>query len=544
MILSLNRFLLASALVLFLFGCAQVIPPQGGARDTQPPQVVEMTPKNRSLNFEASSFYIEFDEFVQLNDVYNQLLISPPLEDRPQISIKRKGVLVEFDEELKPNTTYTFNFGEGVTDFTEGNPAEDLVFVFSTGDVLDSLGMQGIVTSAFTTEPQEGVKVMLYEGRDDSLPMKQKPYYFGITDEQGRYDVGYMKPGDYKVFALQEELSNYLYDSPEERIGFLDSLVSASVVDSSMKQVELRTFLEDSELQFIKEWTTDSVGFISIQLNRKPLNPEVEVLTIGADTSYAMEQLEGDSIYVWLTGQPTDEKIDLEISDNGEVLDTIRVTFENREIIPTTRNSLTPKLTAKATQPSEDDIFLATRTLVAAVDTSKIELLRDSIPMEFSIDEVDDSFSKVQLIADFEDDNQYKLELLPGAIVDYRGYQNDTTDFSFGTFSAKHFGNFSMTISGLQIDQGQGVLQLLKDDEVVEERMISGDGVFEYNRVLPGTYRMRIIFDENQNGKWDTGNYLEKKQPEYVVYLPKDIGVRSNWEIEMEWQLDDQNSDK
>jgi len=126
MIQSLSRFCFYFSIVAVLVGCAQVIPPQGGSRDTQPPQVIEMTPKNSTTNFSANSFYIEFDEFVQLNDVYNQLLVSPPLDNLPEISIKRKGVLLQFDEELKPNTTYTFNFGEGVTDFTEGNAAEDL----------------------------------------------------------------------------------------------------------------------------------------------------------------------------------------------------------------------------------------------------------------------------------------------------------------------------------------------------------------------------------------------------------------------------------
>jgi hypothetical protein len=537
MIQSLSRFCFYFSIVAVLVGCAQVIPPQGGSRDTQPPQVIEMTPKNSTTNFSANSFYIEFNEFVQLNDVYNQLLVSPPLDNLPEISIKRKGVLLQFDEELKPNTTYTFNFGEGVTDFTEGNAAEDLVYVFSTGDVLDSLGVKGKVTSAFTTKPQSDVKVMLYEQTGDSLPLKEKPYYFGLTDEQGLFKIGYMKPGEYKVFALQEQLANYLYDSPDERIAFLDSLVSSALVDSSMSQLKLRTFLEDSELQFIKESTTDSTGFISIKLNREPVNPQIDVLTLGVDSSYVLEELNGDSLYVWLTGVPTDEKVDLEVIDSGEVLDTLRVVFETREIIPTTVNSIELKLSAKTTQPSEDDIFIVSRTYLTQVDTSKIELLRDSVPMDFAVEEVDGSYSKMQLVADFEDDEQYSLQLLPGAVEDYRGYRNDTADFSFGTFGAKHFGNFTMTISGLEIEKGEGILQLVKDDKVVEEMIVTADGKFDYNRVLPGSYTMRIIFDENRNGKWDTGNYLEKIQPEGVVYLPKEIGVRSNWEIDMEWQL-------
>lgn len=523
-----------------LAGCAQVIPPSGGERDTTPPEVINTTPKNKSLNFKAKSFYIEFDEFVQLNDIYNQLLVSPPLEKNPVVTIKRKGVLVELDEELKPNTTYTFNFGSGVTDFNEGNPAEDLVYVFSTGPELDSLGVSGRVIDAYTTEPASGVKVMLYQSDVDSLPLTKKPYYFGLTGEMGEYQIGFMKGGDYKVFTLKEELSNYIYDAPTEKIGFLDSLITAQKIDSTMQRTDLRIFREASEEQFIDNYRTDSTGFLSISFKMQPEELAFNVLTLGVDTASVYEEFEGDSVYFWLTGEAPDEKIDLEIRDRDKVLDTLRIPFENREIVPKTKYSLELGISAGTTVKSEDEVYITSSAYLQYVDTSLISLQRDSVEMDFSIDRLDDSYSRLLVNADFEDDERYEMQLLPGAITDRIGFSNDTTTFSFGTFPADHYGSFLLNVTGFQIDSGKGILQLVKDDDnVVNEQIIKVDGEFSYKRIKPGSYRLRLIFDENDNGQWDTGNYNEKIQPEQVLFLPKEISVRSNWDLEMEWQIND-----
>ncbi|MEO0403275.1 MAG: Ig-like domain-containing protein, partial [Bacteroidota bacterium] len=200
--------------IICLCACAKVVPPDGGDVDKTPPNLILVSPPNYTTNFQSETIYLEFDEFVQLSDVYNQLVVSPPLEQRPEIRIKKKGVILELKELLKSNTTYTFNFGSGIGDLTENNSAEELVYVISTGDVLDSLRVDGLVRDAFTNEAVEGAKVMLYQSNEDSLPKTTKPFYFGLTKADGSFSIQNMAQGNYKTFILKEANNNYLFDDP------------------------------------------------------------------------------------------------------------------------------------------------------------------------------------------------------------------------------------------------------------------------------------------------------------------------------------------
>lgn len=224
------------ALALMLYACANVVSPTGGPRDEDPPVVVRSEPPNFSANFTGGEVRIYFDEFVELRNVRQQLMISPPLEKTPDFRVRGRSIVFDTGTDLRENTTYSFFLGDAIRDITEGNALPNFSFVFSTGDYVDSLSVRGKVLDAFTLEPVKDVLVMMYDRMPeeekliDSVPYLERPVYVAKTGAEGQFRIGNMREGDYLMFALVDNNANYLYDLPEEKIAFIDSLVRPEYV--------------------------------------------------------------------------------------------------------------------------------------------------------------------------------------------------------------------------------------------------------------------------------------------------------------------------
>ena len=234
MIIRLGRvfttIILVALLSLILQQCANPVMPKGGPKDEVPPRVVESKPANRSVNFKGKFIEITFDEFVKLSNTQKEVLISPPLNKNPEYRLRGKTLQIKFEEALVSNTTYTIFFGDAIGDLTENNPISGYSFVFSTGPVLDSMAIEGIVSNAFDLVAPEAVMVMLYDGAPDTIPVDSLPYllrpmYVARTDEAGHFRLANLKDTAYKIFALSDMNSNFLYDMPGEKIAFLDTLI-------------------------------------------------------------------------------------------------------------------------------------------------------------------------------------------------------------------------------------------------------------------------------------------------------------------------------
>ena len=211
--------------------CANAVAPTGGPKDNTPPRVVEAVPENQSINFNGKKIEITFDEYITLENANQNVLISPPLSEKPDIKLHNKTVVVKFKENLIPNTTYTINFGTAIKDLHEGNPFKDYIYSFSTGAFIDTLSIAGTILYAEDKKPVENTYVSLYASDHDnldSLPLSAKPDYITKTDKDGKFSLNGLADKKYLVFAIKDVNSNLYFDLPNEEVAFLDTLVPAS----------------------------------------------------------------------------------------------------------------------------------------------------------------------------------------------------------------------------------------------------------------------------------------------------------------------------
>ena len=264
-------FCLALLLTAFLAQrCANAVAPTGGPKDERPPKVVEAVPENRSINFIGKKIEITFDEYITLENANQNVMISPPLSEKPDIKLKNKTVVIKFKESLAANTTYTINFGSSIKDLHEGNQFKDYVYSFSTGDVIDTLSIAGKVLNAEDKKPVDGVYVSLYAAdRDnlDSLPMTTIPDYLTKTDKEGKFRLDGLADKKYLVFALKDANANLYFDLPNEEVAFLDTLVPASYPWTAPKPQPIDTTVIDSTLlrnDSVPVAVTDSLKELSL----------------------------------------------------------------------------------------------------------------------------------------------------------------------------------------------------------------------------------------------------------------------------------------
>ena len=277
-------FYLAMLLTAFLAQrCANAVAPTGGPKDDRPPVVVEAVPENHSVNFVGKKIEITFDEYITLENANQNVLISPPLTEKPDIKLKNKTVIVKFKEDLTPNTTYTINFGAAIKDLHEGNPFKDYVYSFSTGSHIDTLSIAGKLLEADDKKPVENAYVSLYAADHnnlDSLPLSAKPDYITKTDKEGIFRLNGLADKKYLIFALKDVNSNLFFDLPNEEVAFLDTLVPASYpwVAPTVHYLDSTTFdstriINDSTLYIAvdsAEISQDSLTFISDSLQTVP----------------------------------------------------------------------------------------------------------------------------------------------------------------------------------------------------------------------------------------------------------------------------------
>lgn len=533
-----------------LFSCARQGAPTGGPKDTTPPGIdtLHSTP-NFSTRFKPRQIELSFDEWITLTDANNQMVVSPPLAKRPEVTMRGKKVIVKFDEHeiLRDSTTYTINFGTSVKDYHEGNVAKDLRFVFSTGDFIDSLHLQGRIVDVATGDPVENVSVLLYDNVADTAFRKERPYYFSRTDKTGAFDIRNLRSGQFRLLALEDGDQNLRWDGETERIAFFDTLVQP--YDSSRRILSLRLFKNQSHFR-ITERNTSSYGQIRLKFSAP--TDSVELAPEPVDGLKLLPEKSVDSMVIWYDIQPSSawklrvnkDTLSLRALSREDFLKNHRVQFADdapqsasAKKIPAAQQAAPnapPPVKTITQNPARPLVFVFNFPIVG-LDSSKWELWVDSISTRsFSL--LTDTLSpkKVTLQTGWQGGKSYRLLALPGAVTDLWGQSNpDTLQRIIAVPPDKQLGGLNLTLENLTPGQ-QYVFQLLNGTALEEERVFVAESAkhkLAFAKLAVGTYSGRLVEDWNRNGRWDTGDYWKHRQPE-PVFNKKLDPLRANWEVE------------
>ncbi len=517
-------------MVLALWQCAKRGSPSGGPKDTTPPQLIRAEPESFTTNFKSTKIRLYFDELIKLEDVQNQLVVSPPFKNPAEITPMggpSKYIEVVIKDTLRENTTYTINFGQSIVDNNEGNPNSFLSYVFSTGDYLDSLTLSGAVKDAVNRKADEFISVMLYaidSTYSDSIIYKEPPLYITNTgDSLPLFELQNLKAGKYALFGLKDVNKNNMFDQGQDKIGFIEDTITIPTDSIYL----LNLFKEELNYKAsVPSLVAKNKIIFGYQGDHRDMT--IETLTSLPDsvTTTILKERDKDTLNYWFT--PTDlDSINFTVkNEKAQVLDTFTVKMRDLPL-----DSLKLTTSASGKFDFEDTFSVLANTPIAALDTSNISLMvSDSIPANYTY-ELDTLKNKVDFDFELEPNQKYSFSFLPGAITDFFEVQNDTLDYNLSTGSYADYGNLRIVLGG---DVTYPVIMQLTNEkgEVQREIKASESQIFEFNNLTPGKYVARVILDENGNGKLDTGNFLKKIQPESVSYYPGVIDVRANWEME------------
>lgn len=518
-------------IALLIYSCAQVVPLTGGDKDETPPKELKSTPENKSINFNSKTITIEFDEFIRLENLLQQLIVSPVMEKKPEISVKGKKLVIQLKEELLPNTTYSINFGNAIIDITENNPIPNYKYVFSTGIYIDSLSFSGSVVNAFELKTVEKIYVMLYDQFEDSLPMLKIPRYVAITDKEGVFSVTNIAKGTYKVFALYDINFNYKYDLPNEKIAFINEPV---LIDSSLNHQHLFLFEEKQDNQYVKKVEHKAFAKVVFYLNQPSENITISTNSKEKIRWYIEERNStNDTITHWLLNVGDIKEVEYYISEGKKHLDTTTITFIPATKFKDTTLSLQTNITASF--DLQKKLKIVTPRPISVFDASNVVLLEDSVPVDVLLEESSTTPRTYLLNYSFKENTKYVFQLPSGVFQDVLGLKNDTLISSFITKSESDYGKILLKLT--TNFQTPYILQLFKGSTLINERFLTSSSTITYDFLSPGDYQIHLIVDENNNKKWDTGDYIKKKQPEKMIHYQKPIKIRPNWDNEIIWNV-------
>lgn len=522
-------------IILLMGACAAQGVLTGGEKDDIPPKVIieESTP-DKSLNFKGRTFFLTFDEYVKVDDIFNQVIVSPPLVYNPKIVLRGKRMIFEFNEKevLRDSTTYTVQFGNAVKDITESNPAKDLRFVFSTGDIIDSLELSGTITSLDKNEPVADAWALLYDDPSDSTVYLSRPYYFGKSDKAGKFTIRNIKAGTYQMVALKDANNNYKYDNPTEQIGFRDSLIT---IEENIKGISLGVF-EEEKKRLIQDVDSIQKGRVNIKFSEPLIQPTFTVSNSnvrifrtwnGANITIFHQ---ADSLIAWklYVDQANGQKDSINI--RSYPLDTSMVqaplTVSSRGI-------------NNQTQHPDSLFYLMSGLPLTSIKSEGFSLFKDSVKLPLSAPILSEVPGTLLVFKPMATGN-YTLQIDSASLTDIYGRMNDSLlKISFTILDRSAFGNLKLEITGFNPDLNY-ILTLLKKDLIMAEWQHSGNELMirSFLSLLPDTYELKVTEDINRNGRLDKGNFLQKLRPERQRILKLDP-LRANWDVEQKLSISD-----
>jgi uncharacterized protein (DUF2141 family) len=454
-------------------GCANVIPPTGGPRDSLPPILVKANPTDSTTNFKGKKIVLAFNEYVQLDNIQQNLLVSPVPKITPTVQNKLREVTVTLRDTLEPNTTYSLNFGDAIRDINEGNPFKNFTYIFSTGGRLDSLTISGKVLIAETGRSESTMVVVGHQNCADSA-LRDRPRYATKVDGNGDFVFRNLPADTYALYAFKDESGGRRYTSPSQLFAFYDTVMSST---NPPKDITLYAYLE-------KDTARPTI-------RRQPVQPK-PVLKGNAAVA--------DRLLRVLTNLTSDQ-LGLLPSDTFHLLfplDSLRQ-FDSTKVI----------LANEKFEPLTNYRFL-----------------RDS------------TGKRVSIFYRWTENTAYQLILDKEFAVDSSGRKIPRTDtISFRTKKETDYGLVRMRFQNLDLGRNP-VLQFVQNDGVVYSHVFGNSREFNSRLFNPGEYELRILYDENKNGKWDPGSFfVNRHQPEKILPVKRKVNIRANIDNDVEITL-------
>ncbi|NOY95367.1 MAG: Ig-like domain-containing protein [Chlorobi bacterium] len=573
--------------VVIYSSCASVGSPDGGPSDSLPPVLLKTVPLYHELNYKGNEVRLTFDEYIIYDKVMEELVVSPPLEKRPVVRIKSKTLIIQFNEELRDSTTYSMDFKNSIVDNNERNPFKNFRFSFSTGDVFDSLRVAGMVKNAFNLNPVEKALVLLQKNLHDSAVFRVRPDYIAKTDDQGIFMIDNIAPGKYHIFSINDANANLLYDEGAEEIAFIDTLIvpsakfieerdtivsgADSLLISGHTQfmpgpVYLRQFTEDIFEQYLNTSKRESLYkclFIFSESVKDTFG--VRLLNYNAKDWYLLEpNQQNDSIVLWITDTLVAQldTFDVEVSYNQ--LDSAGIVYVQNDTLSlpyTVKKKAAPK---KKKNKDKEEKKIPQFTINSNIKTSGFDLNRNILlnmpepvktfyyddmvrlyldkdttgtPLEYTFTKDTSAYRRFIIGYNWEPNTAYRLEVDSAAIENIYGITNKKLIKKFTTQKEEYYGKIIVALKNITCPLIVQLIKNTEEEEVLKQKFTSKDGDIMFDFLKPDKYIIKIIYDANDNHKWDAGSYQDHIQPEKVAYLQKVIKVKSNFEHQEPWDV-------
>jgi hypothetical protein len=575
--------------VLLFHSCANPgAGPSGGLKDTIPPRLLNSTPLPGTLQFSGKNIVLDYNELVLADKLDEVLVVSPPLASRPEIKTRGRSIVLTFKEDLIPDRTYSVDFKTGIKDNNEGNPIEPYRMTFSTGDQLDSLRISGHVIDAYTLVPLKDALVTIYELEHDSVFRRLRPDYVARTDDKGFYMFDNLQSKSYKVYALVDGDNNLFYSQESEAIGFIDSLlkptaqfvpqidtiingkdtlITSGYVDYFPSELYHRMFTEKFYNQYLTTHRRSIREGLFIQFNEAladSFHYELVNSPLADSIQWVREEFSArrDSVFLWITDPEISKKDTLRLKVEFSVktkagldslqTDTLQFLFVE-PVRPKSKKEEQPVAAMKIVDLSHnvkgkfnlnETLQLKASLPISEIDLEKIQLkeqVNDStfLPVTWKLET--DSVTKRAIKVPFKlkEKTNYVFETDTAAFVAFNGAVSMPISLKIATQEADFYGSVIVQIEGAGPNSIVQLLKVGKDEELIQQRMLTGEkGQIVFDYLAPDKYMVKLIDDANKNGKWDTGRLSQGVQPERVFYFSKVLKVKSNWELKEKWIID------
>ncbi len=523
------RYLLLLLTVFLLFGCAQFVPPTGGKKDIAPPQLLSSFPENKSLNFKGKEINLTFDEIIDATNLRQELIITPEPKSVYELKQKAYGINLKFKESFADSTTYTFNFRNGIKDLNEKNPAKNLKLIFSTGNEIDSLSIQGTLYDLFTNLPKDNALVGLYNiHTTDTLSiLKRKPDYFTKTDTAGQYLFENIKAGWYRLLSFSDNNSNLIFDKAKEQFAFLPDTIR---LDSNIQNIDLNLYTNNDNPIKIKSAVSRVSNFL-VTLDRTPLNVKVDFPIIndsitfkvnGAEIAFFNHPIIKDTILT---------KIIVEDSLHNKSTYEQKVYFFSDN----NKNKKQTSFRIKSNTPTNQEISynheyqLQFETPITKFDQNKLSITADSsYQLKYTTTWKDQSHTQLNIAINDKKAKRIILHLPAGSITNYTSDTNQTYTLINKVYPQDYYGIIRGKTTN---DTTNKIVQLLNADnfKVIDYQITKHQFIFK--EILPGNYLLRLIYDRNNDEQWNPGNFETNVLPEQIKVFKELIRLKSNFEI-------------